>query len=189
MKRLLIAPLVLLLLIGCGPTAAQLAAEKDYYTAFTANKQQSTPLFEILAQDPAKPMIFDNVARITVYTPPPSNGPVLQQYQHRDYAAPWIGLIGNVLSVAVPWVALGYIANSFKDMTHSTSYNQNITGTNNTGSIRTSGNMGMGNLTGNGNQTGGIFDNTSVPTVVTQPTPIIVEQPAPVIVQPSYPPK
>jgi hypothetical protein len=177
MKKLLIAPLVLLLLIGCGPTT------------FTANKQQSTPLFEIIAQNQDKPMIFDNVARIVVYTPPPSNGPVLQQYQHRDYAQPWIGLLGNVLSVAVPWVALGFIANSFKDMTHSTSYNQSISGTGNTATIRTSGNMSTGNITGNSNQTGGLIDNTSVPTIVTQPAPIIVEQPAPVIVQPSYPPK
>jgi hypothetical protein len=175
MKKLWIL-LALIFLVGCGPTAAQLAAEKDYYAAFSSKNQTQQPLFEMIASNNLEPIVLTNVARIIVYSPPAQYGPQIQQYQHRDYAAPWIGLLGNAVAVAAPWVGLSFIANSFKDMhlgqAGGTNYYQTVSGTNNTALTKTAGNSSLsGGITGSSNQVGGMFDNTAPPFTV---NPVIV---------------
>ena len=172
MKRLLWL-LLLIPLMGC-MTANQLEAEKSFYQMLTAKQAQaSTPIFEMIASDSAKPMVLQNVAKVTVFAPPANTTQNLQQYVQKDYAQPWLNLFGSVASVAVPWIGAASIVNSMKDMGSVT----NVTGNANKVGATNSNVVGAGNYTGH-------IDQTSTPTVVTQPTPIIVEQPAPVIVNP-----
>ena len=152
--------------MGC-MTANQLEAEKSFYAMLSAKQAQaSTPLFEMVAKDKAKPIILNNVARLTVFAPP-SNTTPLTQYVQKDYAQPWINFFSSVATVAVPWIGAASIVNSMKDMGSVT----NVTGNANKVGATNS------NVYGNGNYTGHI-DQTSKPTVV---NPLVVD---PLVVNP-----
>lgn len=144
MKKLLLIPLVLLL-CSC-MTANQLEAEKAYYQMLTAKQAQTTPLVRLDVADPAKPI---NLKTIEVFAPP-SNTPVAQ-YQQRDYVGPWL----RVVSAALPWIGVWGVAHEMGKAAGDTisNYNQTVSGTGNSASVKTSamstGAMGDGNsLTG-----------------------------------------
>ena len=93
--------LIPLLLSSC-ITTRQLEAEKAFYQLQISQLQaQNKPLFEIVAQDNQKEMVFSNVAAIRVYHPE-SNKNKAAQYMHRDYSAPWTALAGTALSIGIP---------------------------------------------------------------------------------------
>lgn len=180
-------------LMGCGPSKNQLAAEQSFYNAKIAmsNRMASQPIFEMTAGDPTQPIVLQNVSALRVYQLPSSGGnDDLRQYQHIDYAAKWVNLIGTTVSVAAPWLGVWGVVHEVAGIAGNSgaTYNQTVSGSS-TASIKTMGDMTVGNISGT-NTVGGIIDQTSTPTVVTQPDPIVVvvEQPPPVIVEPSYPP-
>jgi hypothetical protein len=160
MKKLWIL-VVLLFLIGCGPTANQLKLGQAYYQAMAA--RQSNPYVEIKIADPTKPT---NIESIKVWGPEQG----LAQYQERDYAQPWINLTSSVLSVAVPWIGAAAIVHSIGDIAgnNTTSYNQTVSGTNNTGRIAGPANINA-NVAGNSNTLGGAVEQ-SIPTTTTTNT-------------------
>lgn len=151
-----IVVLCLFFITGCGATQYQLEVEKAYYQAISSSKSNAQPLVEFVPADTGKPMVFDNLGKLTVYAPPVDKGQV-HQYVQKDYAAPWIQLFGQVASVAAPWIGAASIVKSVANIAGSTSVS------------------GEGNTLNYGN-----IDNTSTPTVVTQPAPTIVN---PVIVE------
>lgn len=203
-----------LALIGCGPSKNQLAAEQSFYASKVMMTKQSAsqPIFEMTAGDPGKPIVLQNVSALRVFQAPSSSGnDALPQYVHRDYAAPWVNLLGSTLGVALPWLGAWGMVSAISNVIPKTGNNNtstNIVTTGDGNKTQVAGNMsitasaGAGNL-GISNPTL-IQDNTSTPTVVTQPTPVIVtqpppviveqpppvivQQPTPVIVPPSYPP-
>ncbi len=185
MKRLIIIfPLILSLLSGCGPTLNQLKGEEAYYAARVAMSKQadSVVLFEMTAKNANKPIVLENVAAIKVFAPPiNTNGDSLMPYPHKDYVQPWL----NVLSMAVPWLGAWGIVNStasaMKEMGNST--HMTIAGEGNTGTIAGPVNN---TLTGTGHVAGGVVDQTHTPTIVTQPPPLVVIPPVvnPVVVNP-----
>lgn len=145
------------ILIGCGPTANQLAGEKAFYEAKVALSKQasSQPVFEMTSGDPAKPIVLENVSAIRVFQlPAQAGGDALRQYEQKDYAQKWVQLIGTSVSVAAPWLgAWGIVHEVSKIAGASTSYTTNVSGSGNTATTRTSsiatGNIGDGNsLTG-----------------------------------------
>ena len=184
MKRLIIIfPLILSLLSGCGPTLNQLKGEEAYYAARVAMSKQadSVVLFEMTAKNANKPIVLENVAAIKVFAPPiNTNGDSLMPYPHKDYVQPWL----NVLSMAVPWLgAWGIVsstANAMKEM--GTSTTMNISGDGNTSHIAGPVNN---TLTGTGHVAGGIVDQTHPAQVVIPPVyivnPVIVD---PVVITP-----
>lgn len=181
MKKLLL--LILVCLVGCGPTAVQLAAEKEFYTAQREfiQQQKATPIFEIVASDPTKAIMMDNVAKIVVYAQP-KDGEKLTQYQHKDYAQPWLNLTGQVLSIAVPWIGAAMIVNSVKDMVSNDTfnYNQTVSGQS-TGTMRVGSTTPTSAIYGNSNTVTGYHEAVSDPTVV---RPEVVFQPEPMVVNP-----
>jgi hypothetical protein len=214
--RKLIWLLLLIPLTGC-MTKNQLQAEKSYYEAMTKMQEQraAQPLFQLIAADKDKPIIMQNVASFTVFAPPQSeDGPRLQQYVQKDYAAPWLNMFTQTLGMAAPWIGAAVIANSvatnFKDVA---THNQPA---NNTTNITAGGNAMTGGTMTQSTSTSTVMSNTvsgtrntatlsgtttqsttnpplivtqPPPVIVTQPPPVIVTQPPPVVVQPSYPPK
>lgn len=172
MKKLLLIPLVLLV-CSC-MTANMLEAERNFYQAnvlMQAAKTQN-PIVRLEVGDPALPI---NLKSIELYAPPSDTK--LPQYVQRDYVQPWLNIVG----AALPWLGAWGIVRAVGDVAGSgnTTYNQTVSG-GSTASVKTSGNMTTGNISGS--TVGGMIDQTSTPTVVTQPAPIIVEQPAPVVV-------
>ena len=174
-------------LTACQPSVAMIEAEKAFYQAqieISKNRSGVNPvLLEIKASNPGEDMIFQNVASITVFAPPPSEakeGPV--QYKQVDYSAPWapVALSGLGIAGAVTGNVL-LLREAGKYFTGGTNYNN--LGDNSSIKIQ-------GGTAANINQSGGTLgtvgptDATSVPTVVEQPAPIIVNQPEPVVVNP-----
>lgn len=182
MRKIILLIVAISMLSGC-MTANQLEAEKSFYQAMIAVQAQKAaqPIFELTAQDKDKPIVMDNVAKLTVFAPPAAAGIPLAQYQQKDYVQPWLNLFGSVVSVAVPWIGAASIVNSIKDIGGGNSYTQTISGTGNVGKL-----SGPSTISGviTNSTVGGTIDNTSTPTVVEQPAPIIVTQPAPIIVTP-----
>jgi hypothetical protein len=175
MKKLWIL-LALVPLMGC-MTANMLEAERNFYQAnvlMQAAKTQS-PVVRIEVGDPSLPI---NLKSIEVFAPPADTK--LPQYVQKDYVQPWLNIVG----AALPWLGAWGIVKAVGDVAGggNTTYNQAVSG-GSTASVKTSGSMTMGNVSG-GSTVGGMIDQTSTPTVVTQPAPIIVEQPAPIIVTP-----
>jgi hypothetical protein len=177
MKKLWIILVISMLFTGC-MTANQLAGEKAYYEMLVAIGQNRGPLLDIKIADPTKPA---NIERIVVNMP--SSQDAAKQYIQKDYVQPWLNIVG----AAMPWFATWGIVKAVGDAAGSTvtNYNQSVSGTGNSASLRTVGNMDIGNITGNGNTVGGLIDQTSPPTIVTQPAPIVIEQPPPVVVSPA----
>lgn len=174
--------IVVLSLAGC-MTANQLEAEKAYYEHLTAISaaQQARPLFKMIATDATKPIIMENVAALEVYAPPALNE-YARQYQHRDFTPAWVPPILQGATTVGLVYGLGWGFKKVLDSGNGATYNQNVTGTGNTATIRQAGNTSLsGGITGNSNMVGGMIDNTSPPTVM-EPSVYIVEQPAPVIV-------
>ena len=165
MKKLLWL-LLLIPFMGC-MTDNALKAELGYYQMLSAKQVQTSPLVRLDVADPTKPI---NLKTIEVFAPP-SNMP-MNQYVQKDYVQPWL----NVIGMAVPWLGVygvsSAIVSGMKDMGGTTT---NITGNSNKVSGPTN-----SNVYGSGNYTGHI-DQTSTPTIVTQPAPIIVN---PVVVNP-----
>jgi hypothetical protein len=206
------------LLLGCGPSANQLAGEKAFYEAKVSLSKaaSSQPVFEMVSGDPGKPIVLENVSAIRVFQLPAGNsGENLSQYQQRDYAQPWINLVGTTMSVGLPWWGAYKMVGAVADVVGKTGNVTNTGNTTTTTSIATTGNNNKTQIAGDMNLTattgagnGGTItidtpsliydasDSTHAPTVVEQPPPVIVEQPppviveqpAPVIVEPSYPP-
>ena len=174
-------------MIGC-MTKTKLAAEKAYYEAAVQMQRQqgANPLVKIIPAEKDKPIVMHNVASFTVFAPPlPTNGPLLPQYVHRDYAAPWL----NVLGMAVPWFGAWGIVKAVADIPH---VNSSTVTTTNTNSLNSTPTTYSNVVSGSGNMAsvGGVATQaTAPPTVVTQPAPVVITQPAPVIVPQSYPPK
>ncbi len=143
---IIIALMFLLLTIGCGPSLQQVQGELAYYEYLKT--QTPTPLVRLKIADPTKPV---NLESLEVYLP---NQGQAQQYQHKDYAAPWIGVANNVLSVGLPWLGVGYLVHEMRDMGQTNTQYNNI----GNGSIKTQGNSynvnsgtasaGMGNIDG-----------------------------------------
>jgi len=187
MKRLIWLVLLCFPLLTSCMTANQLAAEKSFYEAKVAMSRQvaAQPIFEMLAADLKQPIVLQNVAAIRVFQTPTGSNDTLNQYVQRDYAAPWL----NILGAGLPWLGAWGIVKAVGDIAggNYTTYNQSISGQS-TGQFRVMGDLNPGVITGSGNMVGGMIDQTSVPTVVEQPAPIIIEQPPPVIVPPSYAP-
>lgn len=162
MKKLWLIP-ALLLLISCGPTANQLKIAKAYYQTIAAKTQN--PYVELTIADPDKPI---NLKSIKVWSP---DSGAVAQYQERDYAAPWINLTSQVLSVAVPWIGAASIVNSIKDTVghNSTTYNQTVSGTNNTGRIAGPSTINA-TVAGNNNTLGGAVEQQNPTTTTTTTT-------------------
>lgn len=178
-------------LMGCGPSKNQLMAEQSFYDAKVAmsNRMSSQPIFEMTAGDPTQPIVLQNVSALRVFQLPVSGGnDDFRQYQHVDYAAKWVSLIGTTVSVAAPWLGVWGVVHEVAGMatTSGPTYNQSVTGKGNTAQLRTVGDVTTGNI--KNSTVGGVIDQTSVPTIVEQPAPLIVE-PSVVVVQPSYPPE
>ena len=172
-------------LTACQPSVAMIEAEKAFYQAqveISKNRNGANPiLLEIKAQDPERDMIFQNVASITVFSPPPSEakeGPV--QYRQVDYSAPWAPVALSTLGIAGAITGnVLLLREAGKHFTSGTTYN--ALGENSSIKVQ-----GASSANINGNTTGNIgnADMTSTPTVVEQPPPVIVTQPEPVVVNP-----
>jgi hypothetical protein len=196
MKKICSIILILTLaLMGCGPTANQLAGEKAFYEAKVALSKaaSSQPVFEMVSGDPTKPIVLENVSAIRVFQLPAGNsGESLSQYQQRDYAQPWINLVGTALSVGLPWWGAYKMVGAVADVIPKTGNTNTITTTGDGNKTQIAGDLSITATQNAGAVTitepSIIHDQTSVPTVVEQPPPIIVTQPPPVIVEPSYPP-
>lgn len=188
--------IVVFSMIGCGPTALQMQGEVAYYQAVAAitrsnndSKTATMPLVRIQVADPSKPI---NVESIEVFAPPqPQNGPLLAQYQHRDYNEAGWRFLTAATGIIAPWVGVGVLAHEFGQMGNGaqTYYNNNV-GAGATGNLRVQGNTSV-TSSGSGTATAtGMTDATSTPTVVKpevvvveQPQPVIVNQPEPIIVK------
>lgn len=172
-------------LTACQPSLAMIEAEKAFYQAqveISKNRNGVNPiLLEIKAQDPVKDMVFQNVASITVFAPPPSEakeGPV--QYRQVDYSAPWAPVILSTLGIAGAVTGnVLLLREAGKHFTSGTTYN--ALGENSSIKVQ-----GASSANINGNTTGNIgnADMTSTPTVVEQPAPVIVPAAEPVVVNP-----
>jgi len=191
---------------GC-MSANQLAAEKSYYQmqadikryemvleqerirsqAKQLEQLQSQKTLEIKTVDPNKPIVLENV-EINAYALPQipqqpviinsGNQQQIPQYVQRDYAAPWLGLVGDALKFIVPAVAAYKIIDSVGKNagTSMTNYGASSTQTYNPiGNTSLSGTtIGSGDLNVHS-------DLTSTPTVV---DPVIVTRPEPLVVRP-----
>ena len=153
--------LLVIFLAACGPSQTQLIGEQEYYKAKVALAKQAAaqPVFEMVSGDPTKPIVLENVSAIRVFqVPPNASDGTLKQYQHHDYAAKWVNLIGTAASVAAPWLGAWGIVHEISGIAGaSTTYNQTVSGTNNTATTRTS-NMAAGNITGNSNSLSGMSE-------------------------------
>lgn len=168
MKRLLW--IMVLVLIGCGPTANQLAGEKAFYEAKVALSKaaSSQPVFEMVSGDPGKPIVLENVSAIRVFQLPATvGGENLQQYQMRDFTEPWLRVIQTAVGTAAPWIgAWGIVHEVGKAAGATTSYSTNIGGTGNSATTTAIGSMG--NITGNQNAVATqAADSLNTPTTTT----------------------
>ena len=171
MKRLLW--IMALVLIGCGPTANQLAGEKAFYEAKIALSKaaSSQPVFEMVSGDPGKPIVLENVSAIRVFQLPAAGGnDSLQQYQQRDFTEPWLRVIQTAVGTAAPWIgAWGIVHEVGKAAVATTSYSTNIGGTGNSATTTAIGSMG--NITGNQNAVATqAADSLNTPTTTTVTT-------------------
>lgn len=215
MKRLLFVILAALALSGC-MTANQLAGEKAYYEAMASltKARETQPIFEMTPATPGQPIVLGNVGTFKVYAQPQGGTEQkLQQYVHRDYAAPWLNLIGTAANIAIPWWGAYKMVDAVAGIVPQTGHNNTTITTSTTGNNNKTQLAGDMNLTASGGTSGkegsggGVTitnpsliydasDSTHNPTImepqqpviVMQPPPVIVEQPPPVIVGPSYPP-
>jgi hypothetical protein len=190
--------LLLIPLTGC-MTANQLAGEKAYYEAKVAMSQRATsqPIFEMTAADATQPIILQNVSALRVFQLPASNGSDgLNQYVQRDYAAPWVNLIGTAVSVAAPWYGAYKMVSAVAGVIPQTGNNNtNISTTGNNNKTQIAGSQTITAIaSGDGSLTidtpsviNDSSNSTHAPTIM-EPSPVIVTQPPPVIVNPSYPP-
>ncbi len=154
--------LLVIFLMACGPSANQLAGEKAFYEAKIALSRQtsSQPVFEMTSGDPTKPIVLENVSAIRVFQlPAQAADDTLKQYEQKDYAQKWVGLIGTTISVAAPWLGAWGIVHEISGIagSSSTTYNQSVSGTGNTATTRTS-TMAAGNITGDGNSLSGMTE-------------------------------
>ena len=152
MKKLLAIIVSALVLSGC-MTANMLEAEKTYYQAAVQMQQAraAQPLFELTPAKKGEPITLGNVGSFKVYAPVAGSDKELKQFTHVDYVGPWL----RVVSAALPWIGVWGVAHEMGKAAGDTitSYNQSVSGSNNTAGMRTSsiqtGNMGDGNsLTG-----------------------------------------
>lgn len=183
MKRLSVL-IILVLLVGCGMSANQLEAERAYYQALTEIQKNAAarPLVEFVPADSGKPIVFENVARLTVYAPTPQNQE-LRQYVQTNYDEVWARALLGVTGIVAPMYGMIEVTKAVTGLATVGNTTYNVSGTANT--VKPAGNTFMGGVTGNSNTVtaAGLIDHTSTPTVVTQPAPVIVEQPAPIIVE------
>lgn len=170
MKKLLCL-IMLLALVGCGPSLNQLIGEQEYYKARVALAKQmsSQPIFEMIPAKPGEPIVLGNVGSFKVFMPVANSGENLKQYLHTDYAQKWVGLIGTTVSIAAPWLgAWGIVHEVSKIAGPSTTYNQSVTGTNNSAVTKTSsiqaGNMGDGNSLTGMSETSDSYNTTTTTT-------------------------
>ena len=172
-------------LLGCGPSKNQLAAEQSFYASKVMMLKQlgSSPIFEMTASDPAKPIILENVSALRVFAAPTSGGnDTLTQYVHRDYSGPWINLLSTTIGAALPWLGAWGMVSAVANIvpqTGNSSTATNITTRGDGNKTQIAGDMSISATAGNsGTVTIGspsvIHDETSVPTVVQQPAPIVV---------------
>jgi energy-converting hydrogenase Eha subunit F len=154
MKKIVAILISFIFLVGC-MTPLQLEAEKAYYNAVMSSKSNPHPLVEIAPADASKPLVMENLGKLTVYAPSQDKGQI-QQYRQIDYVAPWVNALTAIAGVAAPWLGAGYIVKQVANVNGTTS----VSGTGNT--------LNYGSI-----------DNTSVPTVV-KSDPVIVN---PVIVE------
>ena len=166
---------------ACGMTNQQLQAEQAYYNMLTATRSgPQMPLVEIKIADPLRPI---NIDYIRVHAP--QNDKALPQYVQQNTDAEWIRLLGTTISVALPWYGaykmVGAIADVIPKTGNTTNISSSVAGNHNTVTPKTTiaGDLSV-NASGNtGTLTmpstmGNILDQTSPPTIVTQPAPFIV---------------
>ena len=152
MKKLLAIIVTALVLSGC-MTANMLEAERSYYQA-TVQMQQAKaahPLFELTPAKAGEPITLGNVGSFKVYAPVAGSDKEMRQYTQTDYVGPWL----RVVSAALPWIGVWGVAHEMGKAAGDTitSYNQSVSGTGNSATVKTSamstGAMGDGNsLTG-----------------------------------------
>lgn len=148
MKKLLAIIVSALVLSGC-MTANMLEAERSYYQAAVKLQQarSAQPLFELTPAKAGEPITLGNVGSFKVYAPVAGSDKELKQFTHVDYIGPWL----RVVSAALPWIGVWGVAHEMGKAAGDTitSYNQSVSGSNNTAGMRTSsiqtGNMGDGN--------------------------------------------
>jgi hypothetical protein len=152
MKKLLTIIVTALVLSGC-MTANMLEAERSYYQAAVKLQQarSAQPLFELTPAVPDQPIVLGNVGSFKVYAPVAGSDKEIKQYVQQDYVGPWL----RVVSAALPWIGVWGVAHEMGKAAGDTisNYNQTVSGTGNTATVKTSsiatGNMGDGNsLTG-----------------------------------------
>jgi hypothetical protein len=110
-------------------------------------QKASQPIFELTPAKKGEPIVLGNVGSFKVYAPVAGQDRELRQYTQTDYVGPWL----RVVSAALPWIGAWGIAHEVAKSAGDTitSYNQSVSGANNTAGMRTSsittGNMGDGN--------------------------------------------
>lgn len=172
MKKLLL--LIIMFMVGCGPSLQQLEGEKAFYAMLQS--KVNNPMVKIKIADPTLPA---NIESIEVWSPEKN----IAQYQHVNYAAPWISLVQSALSIGMPWLGAALIVGQVKDMSSSDSYqyNQNVSGQS-TGTMRVGSTTPTSAIYGNSNSVTGYHEAVSEPTVV---KPEVVYQPEPLVVNPT----
>ena len=177
--RLCVLMLIVMMfgLSGCGPTALQIQAEIAYYEALVAiqKNQAAQPIFKIVAQDPTKAIMMDNVAAIEVYAQPSEQSKTITQYVQKDYNEGGWRFATALMSTVTPWVGVGVLAHEFRNMqTGSQTYYNNNVGQGATGNLRIQGNTSATSSGGGAATATGMTDATSTPTVV-EPSVHIME--------------
>lgn len=176
-------------MIGCGPTALQMQGEVAYYQAIAAvtksQSKESNPLVRIKVADPTKPI---NVELIEVFAPPPPQyGPLVSQYQQKDYSEPAWRFLGTLASIGLPWLGAYSIIHDIKGMAGNNYNYTNQVAEGATGSFRVQGNTAVTSSGAGAATATGMMDNTSTPTVVhadVVPTEVVVvPQPEPIVVK------
>ena len=179
----LIVCALIFLLSGCGPSTQAYLAETSYYQALQAIVSQQTTnpiLLEIKAKDPEKDIVLSNVESITVYAPPqPQNGPLIPQYKHQDFNAPWAPVVMGLGTAAIGVGGMIGLTHELGKWAIGTTYNM----MGNASSVKVQGGT-TANISGGTMGSVGATDATPTPTVVEQPAPIVVNQPEPVVVNP-----
>jgi hypothetical protein len=152
MKKLLAIIVTALVLTGC-MTANMLEAERSYYQAIVKLQaaKAAQPLFELTPAKEGEPIVLGNVGSFKVYAPVAGSDKEMRQYTQTDYVGPWL----RVVSAALPWIGAWGVAHEMGKAAGDTitSYNQSVSGTGNSATVKTSamstGAMGDGNsLTG-----------------------------------------
>jgi len=131
---ILVALIMLAVTGGCGPSMAQLKSEEIYYQAREAEKKAQTELIVALINAGGDAAKDNNNIILPMLLMQMMQQSPLQQYQHQDYTAKWVGLIGQVLGIAVPWVGAAAIASTIARHAGS-AINQTVNGTGNAASM------------------------------------------------------